>query len=72
MAHIFKHSSYYAHYHTAGCPGRHELDGSQELYYPAIMEAIRQTGYQGFVAHEFIPTWPNPKKALADAVKRCS
>lgn len=72
MAHIFNHSSYYAHYHTAGCPGRHELDGSQELYYPAIMEAIRQTGYQGFVAHEFIPTWPNPKKALADAVKRCS
>ncbi len=72
MAHIFKHSSYYAHYHTAGCPGRHELDESQELYYPAIMEAIRQTGYQGFVAHEFIPTWPDPKKALADAVRRCS
>jgi hypothetical protein len=36
------------------------------------MEAIRQTGYQGFLAHEFIPTWPDPKKALADAVKRCS
>lgn len=72
MARILKDSSYFGHYHTAGCPGRHELDTTQELCYPAIADAIRQTGYTGFVAHEFIPTWGDPKAALADAVKRCS
>jgi len=63
---------YIGHYHTAGTPGRHELDESQELYYPAIMKAIADTGYTGFVAQEFIPTWEDPKAALKDAVLRCS
>jgi hydroxypyruvate isomerase len=56
-----------AHYHTAGVPGRHEIDGSQELYYPAIFRAIRDTGFTGYVAHEFVPT-RNPIAALGEAV----
>src|ERR1700738_4274761 len=46
---------YIAHYHTGGVPGRHEIDESQELYYPAIMKAIIETGFKGYVAQEFIP-----------------
>ena len=57
-----------AHYHTAGVPGRHEIDDSQELYYPAIFRAIRDTGFTGHVAHEFIPT-RDPIAALGEAVK---
>ncbi len=72
MATIRKSSSYFGHYHTAGCPGRNELDETQELYYPAIIKAIRETGYTGFLAHEFVPTWTDHKSALADAVRRCS
>jgi hydroxypyruvate isomerase len=44
------------HYHTAGVPGRHELDETQEIAYPAVFAAIRATGYQGYIGHEFIPT----------------
>jgi hydroxypyruvate isomerase len=44
------------HYHTAGNPGRHDLDATQEIYYPAVWQAIAATGYTGYVAHEFIPT----------------
>jgi hydroxypyruvate isomerase len=47
---------YIAHYHTGGVPGRHEINDSQELYYPAIMKAIVETGFKGFVAQEFIPS----------------
>jgi hydroxypyruvate isomerase len=65
---------YIGHYHTAGVPGRHELNEAQELYYPAIMKAILETGHKGFVAQEFIPTGKtNEEKiaALKDAVKLC-
>lgn len=65
---------YIGHYHTAGVPGRHEINESQELYYPAIMQAILETGYQGYVAQEFIPTGKtNDDKiaALKKAVKVC-
>ncbi|MDD3586007.1 MAG: TIM barrel protein [Thermoguttaceae bacterium] len=51
---------YFGHYHTAGSPGRKDLDDAQELYYPAIMKAIKATGFTGFVAHEF-----SPKKGIA-------
>jgi hydroxypyruvate isomerase len=61
---------YIAHYHTAGVPGRHEIDGSQELNYPAIMRAIADTGFAGYVAQEFIPT-RDPRTSLADAVRIC-
>ena len=53
---IQNNHQYFGHYHTAGVPGRHEIDETQELYYPAIMQAIAQTGFNGFVAQEFIPT----------------
>ena len=71
---IQNNHEYFAHYHTAGVPGRHEINESQELYYPAIMEAILKTGYTGFVAQEFIPTGKtNEEKiaALKDAIIRC-
>jgi hydroxypyruvate isomerase len=57
--------TYIGHYHTAGVPGRGELDDTQEVNYPPIMRAIVATGYKGFVAHEFIPTWPDELGALA-------
>jgi hydroxypyruvate isomerase len=47
--------AYFGHYHTGGVPGRHEIDETQELYYPAIMKAIVDTGFKGYVAQEFIP-----------------
>lgn len=54
------------HYHTAGVPGRHELDDAQELNYPAIARAIAATGFRGFVAHEFLPR-RDPMTSLAEA-----
>ncbi len=65
---------YFGHYHTAGVPGRHEIDESQELYYPAIMKAIVATGYKGYVAQEYIPTGKDSKEkiaALKKAIKIC-
>jgi len=59
------------HYHTAGNPGRAELDDTQEINYPAIMRAIVATGYKGFVAQEFIPTWDDPVAALRHAAMVC-
>ena len=56
---IRQYKDYIAHYHTAGVPGRGELDETQELNYPAIMQAILETGYEGYVAQEFIRV-PSP------------
>ncbi len=61
---------YFGHYHTGGNPGRNEIDETQELYYPAIMRAIKDTGFQGFVAQEFIPT-RDPVTSLKEAVAIC-
>jgi hydroxypyruvate isomerase len=58
------------HFHTGGVPGRNELDDRQELNWPAIMRAIADTGYTGYVAHEFVPT-RDPLKSLAEAVRLC-
>lgn len=58
-----------AHIHTGGVPGRHEIDESQELYYPAIMKAIVATGFKGYVAQEFIPSSPDAAGKL-DALKK--
>ena len=52
---IRENHKYYGHYHTAGVPGRNELDEKQELFYPPIMKAIAETGFKGYVAQEFIP-----------------
>ncbi len=59
------------HYHTAGVPGRGELDEAQEVNYPAVMHAILQTGYTGYMAQEFIPTWPDKLAALRHGVRIC-
>jgi hydroxypyruvate isomerase len=63
---------YIAHYHVAGVPGRHEPDDTQELYYPAIMRAIKETGYTGFVAQEYVAKDQSKKIAsLKEAIKIC-
>lgn len=62
---------YFGHYHTAGVPGRNEIDESQELYYPAIMHAILKTGYKGYVAQEFIPKKEDKIASLKTAVELC-
>ena len=59
------------HYHTAGNPGRGELDDTQELNYPAIMRAILKTNFTGYVAQEFIPTWDDKVAALRHAAMVC-
>jgi len=58
------------HFHTGGVPGRHELDGTQELNYRAVAEAIAKLGFQGYMAHEFIPL-RDPLRSLAEAVDLC-
>jgi hydroxypyruvate isomerase len=60
------------HFHTGGVPGRHEIDASQELNYHAIALAIADLGYTGYLAHEFIPTHPDPYTSLADAFRICT
>lgn len=67
---IRAHNQYIGHYHTGGNPGRNEIDESQEIYYPAIMKAIVDTGYKGFVAQEFIPK-RDPLTSLREAVMIC-
>ena len=65
---------YFGHYHTAGVPGRHEIDDTQELFYPAIIKAILDTGFKDYLAQEFIPTGKEKEdkiKALKKAVKLC-
>jgi hydroxypyruvate isomerase len=68
---ITDNHQYIAHYHTAGVPGRHELDDAQELNYPAIMRAIKATSFQGFVAQEFIPRQADKLASLRQAVQLC-
>lgn len=71
---IRNNHQYFGHYHTAGVPGRHEIDETQELFYPAIMRAILNTGFKGYVAQEFIPTGKEKTDkvaALEKAVRIC-
>ncbi len=67
---IRDHGQWIAHYHTAGNPGRNELDPTQELNYRGIAQAIADTGFDGWIAHEFIPT-RDPKTGLAEAREIC-
>ncbi len=60
-----------AHFHVAGVPGRHNPDETQELFYPAIVRALDEAGYPGFVGQEFVPTG-DPRASLEDAIARCS
>ncbi|MCA9213813.1 MAG: TIM barrel protein [Planctomycetales bacterium] len=66
-----QYKDYVAHVHTAGNPGRCEIDENQELNYSAIIRAIVDCGYEGFVAQEFIPTWEDKLGALRHAVRLC-
>ena len=66
---IRKYKDVIGHYHTGGVPGRNDLDNKQEIYYPAVMQAIKETGYKGFVAHEFLPK--NGLQSLREGVKVC-
>lgn len=68
---IRDYKEYIGHYHTAGNPGRGELDETQEINYPPIMRAILETGFDGFTAQEFIPTWQDPIAALRHAAEVC-
>ena len=71
IATIKKYNSFIAHYHTGGVPGRAEIDESQELYYPAIIKAIVDTGYKGFVGQEFIPKRDDKLASLKQGVRIC-
>jgi hydroxypyruvate isomerase len=71
IATIKKHHKWFAHYHTGGVPGRHEIDETQELNYPAIMQAIAATGFKGHVAQEFIPARPDVLASLKQGVGIC-
>ena len=71
IATIKKHHKWFAHYHTGGVPGRHEIDETQELNYPAIMQAIVATGFKGHVAQEFIPARPDVLASLKQGVGIC-
>jgi hydroxypyruvate isomerase len=62
--------AYIGHFHTGGVPGRHELDGTQELNWNAVAKAIADTGFKGFIAHEFVPT-RDPLTSLREAVATC-
>jgi hydroxypyruvate isomerase len=67
---IRDYKDFITHFHTGGNPGRHEIDESQELNYPAIVRAIIATGYQGFLGQEFIPT-RDPLKSLEQGFRIC-
>jgi hydroxypyruvate isomerase len=71
IATIKKHHKWFAHYHTGGVPGRNEIDDSQELFYPAIMKAIAETGFKGHVAQEFIPKRADVLASLKQGVTIC-
>jgi hydroxypyruvate isomerase len=70
IATIRDSAQWIGHYHTGGVPGRHELDDSQEVNWAAVMRAIADTDYKGYVAHEFRPT-RDPFTSLAEAVSIC-
>lgn len=71
IATIRKYHPYISHYHTGGVPGRNEIDDTQELYYPAIMKAILETGYKGYVAQEFVPAREDKIASLQQGVQIC-
>jgi hydroxypyruvate isomerase len=68
---ILENHPCFDHYHTGGAPGRNEIDETQELYYPRIMQTIVATGFKGYVAHEFVPKRPDTLASLRQGVKIC-
>jgi hydroxypyruvate isomerase len=71
IATIKKYHKYIGHYHTAGVPGRNEFDQTQELYYPAIVKTIIDTGFDGFMGQEFIPKKKDKLASLTEMVEIC-
>jgi hydroxypyruvate isomerase len=71
ISHIRKYHAYFSHVHTGGNPGRAEIDETQELYYPAIMQALVETGYKGFVGQEFVPKQPDKIASLEKCIRIC-
>jgi len=69
---IRTHHQHIAHYHTAGVPGRHEFDTTQELNYPAIAQAIKDTDFNGYIAQEYVPSTEDPFAFLPEAITQCS
>jgi hydroxypyruvate isomerase len=68
---IRENIQYIAHFHTGGNPGRNEIDETQEIWYPAVMRAIADLGFTGFVGHEFIPKSPDPLASLEKCARLC-
>jgi hydroxypyruvate isomerase len=68
---IRENYQYLGHYHTGGVPGRNEIDGTQEINYPRVMEAIVATGYKGYVGQEFVPKSGDPLASLKQAIRIC-
>jgi hydroxypyruvate isomerase len=68
---IREHIDYIGHFHTGGVPGRHEIDDGQELNYPAIVRAIADLGFSGYLAHEFVPV-RDPLASLREAAAICT
>lgn len=71
IATIRKYADYIGHYHTGGVPGRNEIDDTQELNYKAIMEAIAEIGFEGYVGQEFIPSRDDDFASLRQGVEIC-
>jgi hydroxypyruvate isomerase len=67
---IRRFGKYISHYHTGGMPGRKEIDNTQEIYYPAVIKALIDSGYKGFLGQEFVPT-PKDKEGMIASLKRC-
>jgi len=70
VATIRANAKWIGHYHTGGVPGRHELDDAQEVNWPVVMRAIADSGFTGYVAHEFVPV-RDPMTSLAEAIATC-
>ena len=70
IATIQKNIQWLGHFHTGGVPGRHELDDTQEVQWASVMRAIAESGYRGYVAHEFEPTH-DPETSLKQAADLC-
>jgi hydroxypyruvate isomerase len=71
IATIKQFHPYISHYHTGGVPGRNEIDETQELFYPAIVQAIISTGYSGYIGQEFIPKRTDKLASLQQGVAIC-
>ncbi len=72
IATIRQHHRWFAHYHTAGVPGRNEIDDSQEIHYPAVVKAILETGYRDYLGQEFSPKRPDRIASLRQAIEICT